>query len=491
MTNLQQRAAAAWLLLAASRCTCFHEFDQTGDYDGFGPDDTDMDVALRPFGSEKESGAVAAQKASGNSTDAKEPKQIFLDLSKPETELPKQGFLQKPTKAASPAGFPPRYWSRVDTILSNAGKSTPQPSQANEPFAPPTPEPYHQVIIAKHQPLDTRIGAKLMYETEDFHIDNTPTPPPSSMTAINQFVAPCPMVLFMKEVNIYGADSNCDEDNEQQGKWIDPDGKRTLLRWRRKGSSGVFYGVDSALSGPGSVMFGEMNYQWVLNGVSFEFRNCMQVGRYFIDEEITKVTNIGKGIDSTFQTHNVADNGVGYFLRYVIRFSNRTIVAQSNMFRMYSDQVNFSTVRQFGGVTPGSVIATAQRVGDWKGKGWRCNSARYWHMEFPLEQRAFDSLATAADLRTATSAIITLMARRDEDRAKNALLESTQWELTWYIVMGVLILIQICCVGCMLTFLCNWAQIKEKLRIFFNDVEEICMPKKSMKQRVPPIHATY
>lgn len=482
MNLKQQCVAAAWLLVTVYRCSCFHDGIATGNYDGFGPDDVDIEM-MSSFGSEE----TNSDKGQG-----KEPGQIFVDLSEASKRLPKQGFLQKSepplSKPKTASNLNQSYLSHVEHVLDSAGLSTPPPEPANAPPKPPTPEPYHRVKNERFQPLDTRIGAALLYESAPFHFDNTPVPPPSTKLAVNQFFANCPMVLFERKLKIFGSD-HCGETGK--GKWVEPKGRRNLLRWERRGATDVFYGVDSALSGPGSVMFAAMNHRWTFHGIAFEFVNCMEVGRWLIDEQIIKVNRIGNDIDSTFQPHS-GKLGPGYFIKYVIRFSNFTAVAESNLFRaVVGDQVNFTTVRDFHKLPKGSLIATAQRVGSWHGKGWRCNHERYWQMEFPQDEHKFDTLATAADLRVATSAIITLMAQRDETRDNDALLDSVQDEMNWYIALGLLLLLQICCVTFVIIWLCRWAQVVEKLRKFFFTLEAACLPRRPFKQRAPVLHTAY
>merc|ERR1719487_2308799 len=180
------------------------------------------------------------------------------------------------------------------------------------------------------------------------------TPPPSQRFVDSQLQSNCPMVYFEHKLDIFPP--LC---GETQGVWIDPtkNRNRTVLRWENKGHSGdpyalsdkghgLHFSVDSAITGNGSTTFINVDPQVVLRGYKFSLLNCLGLSRYSIDESIIKIDRMGAH-DSTSEQRDPHYDHTEYFFQYSV-MKDDTVVLQTDRFRMFSDNVNFSLVEGDG-----------------------------------------------------------------------------------------------------------------------------------------------
>jgi len=381
----------------------------------------------------------------------------------------------------------PQFWHDAEKILNTAGMSTPIPSAAHINAPPPTAAPttWQEVMQDPKQPLNTKIGGAVMFGLSG---PATATPPPQQAAISQQFIAQCPMVLFEKNLSIRAP--SC---NDTLGGWIDtnPLNTRTVLRWRPKAPAGLFFGVDSALTGPGSALFGDISERFTLTGYHFVLKNCLGVDRWHVEENVYKIDSMGK-VSSTMELHDVTTNAEAFFIKYVVKSPTGITVAESNLFRMLTNQVNFTEFKD--GQNTGRVLAVATRQGQWTKKGWEAcmspTSPRGWSLYFPQPAKTHESVATVQDIRVAIATTITLMAYRNENRGADGLNnQGSASEL--YSFVGALVLALIACVltvnFCMVF---QSSGIKDKLKKTFKDTEGL-LPKRPMQQRQAPLHATY
>jgi hypothetical protein len=385
-------------------------------------------------------------------------------------------------------------WTHYKSVLLKAGASTPQPSLRNAlnpnlPATPPPPPPWKTVMGDASQPLATQLGAAVMYGLSG---KPTGTPPPSQAQTNAQFVAQCPMVLFHNNVSI--RHSSC---NDTQGTWVDisnPD-PRSALRWRPIGAGGLFFGVDSAISGKGTVEFAKITQKITLTGFYFSLENCLGIERWTIQEEVYKVDKMGKVQTTSDDRNDPLYDAAGYFIRYNIYGPNGGLRARSTLFRTGANQVNFTSTTSKDPTKGEQVLGVANRRGTWKGEGWTAcmskTSPRAWDLNFPNNTAGQETVATVQDIRIAIAGAITLMAYRDEHRGKDGLNLTGQGHQWAWMSAAVLLF---CIAG---ITICNGALIfvqsgvKEKLRKTFWDTEHAFFPKRPLSHHTPPMHPSW
>jgi len=381
----------------------------------------------------------------------------------------------------------PQFWNNAAKLINAAGVSTPMPSAAfiNAAPKPPAPRTWEAIMQDAQQPLDTKLGGAVMYGLSG---PVTPTPPPQQAAISQQFVAQCPMMLFEKNLSIRAA--SC---NETLGKWLDPNplNPRSVLRWHPKPASGIYFGVDSALTGPGSAMFADLTQVLTLTGYHFVLKNCLGIERWRIEENVYKVDSMGQ-VSSTVELHDITMNSEAFFIKYLIRSPTGVLMAESNLFRMMTNQVNFTEWKN--GENTGKVLAVATRLGQWTKKGWQAcmspTSPRGWSLYFPGDQKDHPSVATVQDIRVAIAGTITLMGYRNENRGKDGLNTQGASRQMFVFVGGVMLVLITCVFMVNFCMVVKASGIKEKLKKTFFDAEGL-MPKRPHQERAAPMHPSY
>jgi len=385
------------------------------------------------------------------------------------------------------------YWNNADKVLNSAALSTPLPSAASINAPPPAPKdtPWEDVMHQSKQPLDTKLGSAIMDRMSG---GVTQTPPPAQATIDQQFVAQCPMVLFRYNLSIRGP-SKCDN---TRGQWIatDPSNVRPIMRWETLGNGKLSFGVDSAISGPGTALFADITQDFTLNSYKFKVRNCLGVDRWHVEEMVYKVNSMGH-VDSTLELHDTTRNGVAYFYRYVITKPDGKLFSQSSLYRKSATKVFFN--HYVNGLDTGVVLATATKQGTWMGEGWReCmspTSPRGWSIHFTPDSTgnisSHATMATVQDIRVAIAGAITLMAHRDESRGSDGInAEGGQTQMLMLaggvaLVIVVLILVVNCCM------VFRASGLRDKLKRALFESEGAFLPKSPHQNRTPAFHATY
>lgn len=384
--------------------------------------------------------------------------------------------------------IPASFWNSAAKIIDVAGLSTPVPSAAYinaQPAKAPLTS-WQSVMQAPAQPLNTKLGSAVMYGMSG---PITPTPPPQQAAISQEFIGQCPMVLFNKELSIRAG--SC---NQTLGSWVDPSplNVRSVMRWRPLPAGGLSFGVDSAVSGEGSATFAEITQQMTLTGYNFVMKNCLGITRWSLEENVYKVDSMGK-VSSTLELHDVAMNSVAFFLKYIIRNAAGMTAAESTLFRMGQNQVNFTEWKN--GENTGRLLATANRQGTWTKKGWQAcmspTSPRGWTISYPGDQKHHESPATVQDIRVAIAGSITLMAFRDEVRGDNGLnTQGSATELMTFfcgialVVLGVILVTNFCMVF-------RASGIREKVKKTMFDTEGALLPKRPLTHRNAPLHPCY
>mmetsp|Transcript_83135 Transcript_83135/g.144454 ORF Transcript_83135/g.144454 Transcript_83135/m.144454 type:complete len:499 (+) Transcript_83135:112-1608(+) len=418
---------------------------------------------------------------------------FYLNLAKKKGKQNAQLVQQSRVKAdpAPSDNIPQTYFQHVDDVLATAGASTPQPTNPNAPPPPPTPLPYNEVLKNNFQPLDTRAGAALLSSIQQ---QPTPTPPPTQEVTEEQFIAQCPMIMFENNISVRGGSCGA-----QMGSWVNPGSTETstddrvILRWYgKKSAGGLYFGVDSAISGEGSVLFADAKNVIAFRGYYFDLLNCLGIERYRIEEEVIKVDQVGQV--AAMVANPMSSDSAGFYYRFSIVAGNGSTMARTNLFRLYADQVNFTEMAD--GQETGKLIGVAKRQGDWTGGGWHecmaASSPRGWNINFPGEKPEGSAVATVQDIRVAIAAAITIMGYREElTNPKTGLDPTNDWKQFWGMgaSFGAALLVVLLICNCCFVF--YWSGIHEKLQTIAFDLEAAFLPKRSMKTRLPPVHATY
>eukprot|EP00930_Biecheleria_cincta_P045583 TRINITY_DN3141_c0_g1_i1.p1 TRINITY_DN3141_c0_g1~~TRINITY_DN3141_c0_g1_i1.p1 ORF type:complete len:522 (+),score=109.78 TRINITY_DN3141_c0_g1_i1:177-1742(+) len=421
-----------------------------------------------------------------------------------------------------------QYWQTVERKLAAAGMVTPKPKSVNDQPPTPKPDPYQKILGASKTvvvedtpelaaegaddnyelatpkppiappsededdirtvgvlPYQMLLGAKLL---EDMSEKNTPSPLPSQALVDETFNSQCPMIMMSNDIFITppcdGGDGN--------GAWTDLNSDRIITRWRPNGKAGLSYDVDSAVTGPGSVPFASLNEKMTMNENIFELYNCVGVKRYTVQETIVKVEHMGQRAQSTGVAHDVGQAANAIFYQYLIKHPNGSIAAKSSQYRLPETEVNFTTT------VPGQIeqplLAAAKRRGNWDGDSWRqCKIPQAgWALHFPAEKgQTLISISTVQDLQVAATAVLTLMAYREEHVGSDGFEHAGEMDLYWSMFKTVLWIALVMLLLAVCIFVCQRCKFEMKLKKVLLRLEAIIMPKSPLTVREPPLKASW
>lgn len=440
--------------------------------------------------------ASAASQREGSLDESAEQRQDQMALAEGSV-----GHRQEPVQQPSDDLASGTYWTDVEATLAAAAHSTPPPgpheikpvdqsaqSLVHGRLLEPWVQAWRNMVRDDGQPLNTRIGAALLYDVSVDELTlGTRTPPPTQGQVNYQLHANCPLVIFQRELDI--SPPLC---GQSQGAWTDPSTKRVALRWEKQGR-GMHFGADSAVDGNGSVTFASIQPQVVLKGYKFSLMNCMGTARWTIDESVIKVKHMGAH-DRTMPQHSNDPNELReqYLLQYSVVADDGTVVLQTNLFRMFSDKVVFSMFA--GNSAEPQVVALANRTGRWTGNGWRscARNGRGWHLEFPQQKHDLNHAATLLDLRVAAAAIVTLMAARDEDRDVTTGLATTgDFQVFLSFAGTFVVMLQVALMACCCCCFCVKTGAKDKLKTFLFKLEGASMPKRPLNAQPPALNPAF
>lgn len=416
------------------------------------------------------------------------------------------------------------YWSKVDAAIYFAGRVTKPPSSFNDPVPTPTPEPWKKVFQASESvivvdtplsqanlnnwelatpmppnavkapaeqthrsmsvvPYDMQIGARIMYGLSE---KNTETPPPSQAIVDETFVAQCPMLMFSNQLAVRAP--RC---GNPYGEWADPSTDRVVLRWKPTEQGGLYFGVDSSVSGQGSVTFADFTESFSINRYIFDLYNCLKVKRYIVEEAIVKVDQMAAKAYTTSLDHDLSGTKEAIFYEYTIKHPNGSAVAKTTLFRMDQDMVNFTWFSDSESPI-GKLIAVATRTGHWKRDQWRqcTENPRGWDLTF-TDAANFNTAASVQDLRVAAAAVLNMMAYRDEAVGKDGFQHVGEGALYWSFlsVIFTLLIISVCFI--LATVVCSKKGLDKKMKRFCFRLEQVLLPKRATKIRQPVLHPTY
>jgi len=454
------------------------------------------------------------------------------------------GFLngkatQSATESQAPTPLVPQpndtitagYWITVDAALAAAAVSTSRLATLNDAAPTQPPLPWEQIVhasrpatvvdspaalgslnnweqatplppeamraasVGQHNaadnvqrtvsvvPYDMEIGANVLYSLSQH---NTPEPVPSQELVNQMFVAQCPMVMFSDQIRVHGP--RC---SSSMGDWTDPLGNRTVMRWSNNGGS-LSFGVDSVVTGSGSVNFATLQESFSMSSWFFELRNCMGMMRYNIEEQIIRAEHVSVRGRSSAVAHDESHNGHTILYRYIIRHPNGTTAAKTETFRMGQDMINISVAPGDNEAT-GAVVASAARVGHWARSEWReCEGApRGWALSFPLAARELEAGSTVQDLRVASAVLITLMAFRDEQAGDDGFQHVGQGAMYYSVVRTAGLLFLALIVIAVVLNVVTKKGIDKKLRRFFFRLEHVLLPHRPVKVREPVLNPAY
>jgi len=419
--------------------------------------------------------------------------------------------------------IPEEYWADVNRAIYNQGLHTPPPASLNDPSPTPTPEPWKKIIKASADvnvmdtpdaqnhllnweyatpqpfsssgspleaverkmgvvPYDMELGAHIMY---GLSAKSSESLPPTQASVDEAFIAQCPMIMFGDA--LYITAPRCGSD---LGAWTDPSRNRAILRWRDNGKGGLYMGLDSAVTGEGSVKFAEYVEKFTLNKYHFELRNCMNAMRYTVEEQVIKVNHMAPHASSTMLEHDISKSHEAIFYKYVINHPNGTSVAQTNLYRMDQSEVNFTFSAETG---DGAVFAVARRQGFWQRDQWRlCTQTRRgWALDFMVSQSSFETVATVQDLRVAAAATITLMAFRDEDVGTDGFQHTGQGHMYWVLARSVFLAVLAIAGLCLCWIVVTHRNLDRRARWLCFRLETFLLPKRPVKERQPVLHPAY
>jgi len=379
-----------------------------------------------------------------------------------------------------------QYFTTADALLASVGRSTPPPPSYNHLWVAPTPPPYARVH-SNQQPYDTFIGSGVI---SSFEQQPTPSPLPSQDWVSQTFVSQCPFLQFGDMVYINGP--KCGD----QGTWTDPSTGRVLLRFSKQLDGSVSFKVDSAVHGNGSVSYAYLAtvLQATSTATNFQLRNCLGVTRYGVEERLTKIENMGKGI-STMTPHDTGSNGPAFFTSWVLSSANGSVVSGAPMVRINQDQVNYTrALDPAGEQIEGGLYARAHRQGSWTGSGWQaCDSTtRRWQVQFTETTRNFENAGTVMDMRVATMAMITAMALRDETRDPHTGLceYGEPWSLGRFILKCLAVILILAFVAA-LVHMCVKRHIPDRLYTHIFRFEQAALPKRPARLYKPTLPRTW
>lgn len=421
--------------------------------------------------------------------------------------------------------IPAEYWVRVDNAIKKAAANTPAPPSKNDPQAKPTPGPWQKILEASAKdkdldpeeaakkltdweyatpgppqlgkplreqeesvvPYDMKLGATIMAKLSK-HGATLETPPPTQAMVNEAFVAQCPMTLFSSAVMIQAP--KC---TETLGTWQVPNTDRTILRWREDGKGGLFMGVDSKVTGPGSVEFARIAEVFTLNKYTFALSNCMGVVRYNLDEQIIRVNHMAPHAESTMFEHDISRSKEAFFYKYIISFPNGTTVAETGLYRLDHAALNFTAVTPEGAPS-GVVLAAARRVGSWKRAGWRecTHNKRGWRVDFPgTGNFTLDTVATVQDLRVVATAAMTLLAFREEGTTQDGFQHQGQGYLYWSLVKSALLVFLAAFSMAVIWLFIASRNLDRRLRRLCFRLEAAFMPRRPANFRKPEMNLSY
>jgi len=325
----------------------------------------------------------------------------------------------------------------------------------------------------------------LMHSLSDH---GTSTQPPTQQVVSEQLVAQCPLVMFTHSIGISAP--RC---GDSLGEWFDLGTKRNILRWSPNNDGGVRFGVDSVVSGKGGVTYASFDQEFTLKGNQFKLLNCLKFMRWTVEEEVVKVHSTGHGVRSSIQEHDIFKNTVGFFYRYTIRTANGTAVAQTDLYRKDYKKINVTMIGDED--LAGPLLATATKIGHWNQDAWReCSGQkRMWQLEFPMGNSDLDitTVATVTDLRVAVTAMITLMAFRDEAMSDvDGLNHTHESGIVKQLMVAAVIVILAVVLCCGFTVIAKAKRWDARMRRHCFKLEAICLPKRPAWQRKPDFGTT-
>jgi hypothetical protein len=285
---------------------------------------------------------------------------------------------------------------------------------------------------------------------------------------------------------------------KRQGSWIHPDDQRVLMRWENDKKHGLRFAVDSAETGNGSVFFGRIEPKLSLRGYQFDLLNCNNKAPFRIEEEIIKVDKMGKYDQS--QPHDATNDKTQFLLKYTVISGDNKLLLETNRFRVGSNTVQFWTASGDGLRTEKifESVANASRSGAWKGREWRscARTGRKWHLTFkekdPLPDGPISAQATLLDARIAATAVLNLMAARDEDRSSETGFSDTGENELWLnLGKACLLALQVCLICCCCCVLCIVTGLKKKVQKILLELEHAAMSKGCHNHREAPLNPTY
>lgn len=419
------------------------------------------------------------------------------------------------------------YWQKIDAAIANAGLLTPKPRSLNDAAPTPTPEPWLKILGTSETvevldtaddaadavedynyatppppipssegisnkfrkmsvlPYEMALGADLMYEISE---KNTPSPLPQQAIVDQTFMAQCPMLMMGDSILI--SPPGCA--GSSLGQWLDPSSQRTVLRWATNDQGGLDFGVDSAVSGPGSAKVAEIDQQLGFQtSNNYALYNCMGVLTYNIEETTTKVAAMSASAESTALGHDVSQTKAAVFYQYTIKLPNGTSVAQTSLFRLNHNEVNFTTLTN--GIPSGS-IASAQRMGSWSGEEWRsCGPAiKGWQVNFGQTKGSdLRWVSTAQDLQVAATFIVTLMAWQEETVSPDGLEHAGQAALYKSMIKSILIVVFLLVTFAAGVTVFRSKGLDKKFKRFCFKLEAVVLPMRPHVVRAAPLKPTW
>lgn len=399
--------------------------------------------------------------------------------------------------------IPESYWIMVDDALRQAALVTTPPPSFNVPVAAPQPLQWDQILNVTNDvvsvdssgststykvgvlPYNMMIGAAIM-SALSYHPPSTPIPTQDMVD--EGLTSRCPLILFGNSLTVRAP--SC---GRELGYWQDGRSGRAVLRWEPNERSGIRFGVDSVVTGPGSGLFAVIDETFSLsNTYNFLLKSCLGSVIYYVQESITKVDHMASHADSTMLAHDLSQAKEAYFYQYTITSPNGSLVAQTNLYRMDHNQVNITLRDDYA--AQGTLVAVARRQGNWVRDKWReCSlTPRGWSLDFSMyNPNQTATIATVQDMRMVSAALITLMALRDEALQSNGLQNGADQSLYFTVLKTFLLTILGLVLAVLIFVVFRLKSVDKKMRRFCFKFEGWLLPKRPALARSPPFQPAY
>lgn len=337
-------------------------------------------------------------------------------------------------------------------------------------------------------PYDMVMGAHIMLDLTTAN-SNQSTAPNQSATS-QAYESLCPKV-WAPNSSILITGPQCT--GGPQGEW--QANSTNMLHWQPHNGGISFIANTANLDS----VVGSMMEKFTWSEYIFSFSDCLGVPAYTVEESVIKlkhtdgndpITNDDVQAQASIVLNLQPNWDQAVYYQYTVRHPNGTTAAQTNLYSLADNTINITLVQK--GDLALQPFAIATRVGSWSGSAWSdCTAGmRGWNVSFPNSTDPV-GLVSVRDMRIAASALVTLLAFRDEAVAVDGFQHQGQGMLYWKLFRTIVIVfIGLLAAGSV----CMWWQERGWLRIskhFFKRLEASMLPNRPLAERLPVLHPAW